>query len=285
MADKKMTAAEKKAAAEAAAQAAVKSKVTERQRLIGAGAVLAAVALFVGGYAVGNASDDDAIIGSKVVVDEPEDRRGPFDDRPGRDGDRPGDRFPGPTSRFDFEFPEGFEFPDDFDFPSGPRDGFDFDFLDDFEIPREGGAFGFGFECSDPGDHPGGIRCEFTFPDDFEFPEGFGFRRGPFSGDEFPPEASPPADEIPAESGFLGVEVVDGPDGITVVGIFPGSAADVVGIATDDVIVAVDRVDLRFVEDLATAITRSGAGTEVTITVIRDGQEERLAAVLGPPPS
>ena len=52
MADKKMTAAEKKAAAEAAVQIETDRKATERKRLIGAGAVLAAIALFVGGYAI-----------------------------------------------------------------------------------------------------------------------------------------------------------------------------------------------------------------------------------------
>jgi hypothetical protein len=71
MADKKMTAAEKKAATEAAALAEVDRKAAERKRLVGAGAALAAVALFVGGYAVGNATNDDGrLVGSAVIADD-----------------------------------------------------------------------------------------------------------------------------------------------------------------------------------------------------------------------
>ena len=78
MAEKKMTAAQKKAAAEAEAAAAAEKKQTERTRLMWAGAVLAAVALFAGGYAVGTSNDDDPLVRGAFVEDD--DRRGPFAD-------------------------------------------------------------------------------------------------------------------------------------------------------------------------------------------------------------
>jgi len=285
MAEKKMTAAEKKAAAEAAEDAETDRKTTERRRLVAAGAVLAAVALFVGGYAVGNSSDNDSIAASDVVVDESEedrpdrdeDRPSHDEDRPDRDDDRRGDRFPGPRSGLDF----GFDFPDFFDLPDGfPRD---FGFLDRFDFPSGQEGFGFGFECTADESGIGGFHCEFDLPEGF--PDRFPFPEAPFFDDALPPDLPPNAGEAPAGPGFLGVGVTEGPDGVTVVEIFPGSAADDFGVALDDVILAVDGVGLDSVEELAAVISGSGAGTEVTITVIRNSQEENLAVMLGSPPS
>lgn len=263
MADKKMTAAEKKTAAEAAVQIETARKTTEGRRLIGAGAVLAAVALFVGGYAVGNSGDNESFIGAERVFDEPTDRLPPFDRRPG-------DRFPGP--RGDHDFPEGFEFP-------GPRGGFDFELPERFDVP--GGGFGLGFDCFPSDAVRGGFHCEFSFPDVFEFP----FPGGPFSGDELIPDAPPPADEIPAKPGFLGVAVEQGPDGVVVVELFPGSPAASGGIEVGDVIVAADGITVETIDDLIDTVSNAGAGTVIAVTVMRDGAVQDFEVVLGVRPN
>ena len=263
MADKKMTAAQKKAAAEAAVQLEADRKVTERKRLIGAGAVLAAIALFVGGYAVGNSGDNESFIASERVLDESGDRRPPSDHRPR-------DHFPGP--RGGFEFPEGFEFP-------GRRGGFDFDFdfgfPEGFDVPGSGG-FGFGLDCFPSDAVRGGFHCEFAFPDVFEFP----FPGGPFSGDELPPDVRPPPDEVPAEAGFLGVAVVEGPDGVVVVELFPGSPAADGGIEVGDVVVSAGGVTVDNIHDLIGAVSDAGAGTVIEVTVMRDGTLRGFEVVL-----
>lgn len=261
MADKNMTAAQKKAAAEAAVQLERDRKVTERKRLIGAGAVLAAIALFVGGYAVGNSGDNESFIASERVLDESGDRRPPSDHRPR-------DHFPGP--RRGFELPEGFEFP-------GPSGGFDFDFgfPEGFDVPGSGG-FGFGLDCFPSDAVRGGFHCEFSFPDVFEFP----FSSGPFSGDELLPDAPPLADEVPAEPGFLGVAVVEGPDGVVVVELFPGSPAADGGIEVGDVVVSAGGVTVDNIHDLIGAVSDAGAGTVIEVTVMRDGTLRDFEVVL-----
>ena len=272
MADKKMTAAEKKAAAE--------SKATERKRLFGAGAALAAVALFVGGYAVGNASNDDGrVVGSAVITDDyPIGREGPFadrherhGDRPGRDGNRPGERFPGRDRGFGFEFPDGFKFPEDFDFPR------------DFEFPGPRGGFGFpeGFEFPEGFGFPGDGRFEFDF--DFNFPEGFEFPvpQGPLS-DRSPQPTDPPAiDDAFRGQGFLGVAVVETPDGVEVEEVFAGSPADGAGVEAGDPIISVEGVVISTVPDLVDVVAAAGAGTEVEVTVDRDGTELGIEVILG----
>ncbi len=261
MADKNMTAAQKKAAAEAAVQLERDRKVTERKRLIGAGAVLAAIALFVGGYAVGTSGDNESFIASERVLDESGDRRPPSDHRPR-------DHFPGP--RRGFELPEGFEFP-------GPSGGFDFDFgfPEGFDVPGSGG-FGFGLDCFPSDAVRGGFHCEFSFPDVFEFP----FSSGPFSGDELLPDAPPLADEVPAEPGFLGVAVVEGPDGVVVVELFPGSPAADGGIEVGDVVVSAGGVTVDNIHDLIGAVSDAGAGTVIEVTVMRDGTLRGFEVVL-----
>ena len=254
MADKKMTAAEKKAAAEAAVQIETDRKATERKRLIGAGAVLAAIALFVGGYAVGNSNDDFPSARAEPELLE-------------------GFEFPGP--RGGFEFPEGFEFP-------GPRGGFDFEFElpECFDFPGDG-RFGLGFDCFPSDVVRGGFHCEFSFPDVFEF----SFPERPFSGDEVPPDAPPPADEIPAEPGFLGVTVEERSDGVVVTGLIRRSPAAAGGIELGDVIVSADGFAVETIDDLIGAVSDAGAGTVIEVSVMRDGEVLDFEIVLGVRPN
>ena len=284
MAEKKMTAAQKKAAEEAAAQAEAARKETERKRLMGAGAILAAVALFVGGYAVGNAQDDDRFVGSDVVISpfdfEPGEEGFPFpedfefDDRrgPRGDDDRRGPRGGGP-------FGDGFEFPHDFDFDF--PEGFDFEGLPFFDEDGRGGpgffpegGFGFSLTCTPDGE------CTFELPEGFDFEDGF----------EFPP---PGRDEAPGDDdgfdpgapGFLGVAVVDSDDGVLVTELAPGSPAVDAGIQPGDTILEVDGDEIDVVEDLVDAIQGAGAGATADITVGRGQGEITFEVTLSAPPA
>lgn len=293
MADKKkMTAAEKKAAAEAAALSEADRKATERKRLIGAGAVLAAIALFVGGYAAGNSGDDDdSIFGADVVTEE----RGEEPEPPG-DGDRfpnprggfeDSDRFDfprGPRGGFEFDLPEGFDFPEGFELSPGRGGGSGFEFPHEFDVPRNGG-FEFGFDCSPTDAVPGGFHCDFnlpgTFGEGFEFP----FSDRPFGDDGIPPDAAPPTDQIPAEPGFLGVGVTEGADGVVVSQVFPDSPAADGGIEAGDVIASADGRAVEGVDDLVEIVSDAGAGTEIVVVVIRDGTAQEFLVLLGERPS
>jgi hypothetical protein len=286
MADKELTPAQKRAATiakkkaekEAAAVAEADRKETERKRLMGAGAVLVAIALFAGGYALGESSDDGDLIGSDIAIGE----RGFFDDdTPTPRGDRP----TGP--RGGFPFPEGFELPDNFAFhegcefpdrlpgpfgddgPRGPGGGFDFDLPEEFPF-GDGEGFGFSLECVDG-------ECTFQLPEGFDFSEDFDFPApgSPFGEDE------PDDDQAPfGEPGFLGVSVSDGPNGVLVNGLDPGSPADEAGIEPGDVFVSVDGASIETVEDLVDAIADAGAGTEVEVTIDRGGDEVSFDVVL-----
>jgi hypothetical protein len=289
MAEKKMTAAETRAAEAAAAETAAARKQTERKRLLGAGAVLAAIALFAGGYAIGNASDDDRVIGSDVALapfdlDAREAVPFPgfdFDDRRGPGGDRgpfPGDRR-GPHGGFgfhdecpfldDYGFGEGFEFPEgipffDEDGRRGPGP---------FPFPE--GGFGFSLECTSDG------QCTFTLPDGFEFGEGFEFSVP--DADEGPGNDDIPG--LPGEPGFLGVAVTEAPDGVVVTELAPGSPAEQAGIVPGDLILQVDGAEIEVTDDLVDAIQDAGAGTTVAVTVGRGEGRITFQVTLSAPPA
>ena len=256
MADKNKTAEAEKAAEERTS--------IERRRLIQAGAVLAAVTLFVGGYAVGNAADDDdPFVRSDVIVDERRPERFPDRERiPERRRDRFPERFdfdfPEDFEDFDFRFPRGFERCFEFHYPPEPGDGFHFDedcrFFERFDIPFE--------------------DFEFRFPEDFEdfefrFPEDF---------DSIPPGVLPGA-------GFLGVDVFGSAEGVVVAEVLDGSAADAAGIASGDVIVEVAGLPVDSVEELAVIIADAGAGAEVEVFVLRGDRAMSFEVVLGERPS
>ena len=102
--------------------------------------------------------------------------------------------------------------------------------------------------------------------------------------------------EITADTGFLGVETADldavapavlerfGIDldaGAFVVDVSPGTAAAEAGIAEGDVVIAVAGEETPTSGDVRAAIREHKAGDEVTITVVRAGEEVELQATLG----
>ncbi len=266
MADKNKTAEDEKVAEE--------RRSIEKRRLMQAGAVLAAVTLFVGGYAVGNAADDDddSFVRSDVIVDERRPDRFPDRERiPERRRDRfpdgfdfPEDfedfefRFPEDFEDFEFRFPRGFERCFEFHYPPEPGDGFHFpedcQFFERFDIPFE--------------------DFEFRFPEDFELP----FPRDFFDEDPIDPGAA-------FEAGFLGVVVFGSPEGVVVAEILEGSAADTAGIVDGDVIVEVAGISVDSVEDLAVVVAEAGAGAEVEVFVLRGDRAISFDVELGERPS
>ena len=92
-----------------------------------------------------------------------------------------------------------------------------------------------------------------------------------------------------AEHALLGVSLRDGlsaVDGTTlqgaeVVEVVPGSAADSAGLQAGDTVVAVDDDTATGAESLTAHIRERAPGTEVTLTVVRDGRSIDLPATLG----
>lgn len=210
------TAAEKAAEEQAAAEAAAAASRADRQRLMWAGAFLAAVALFAAGYVVGDAGDDDTIVGSDTAV----------------------------ASQTDVPVPG---------VPPAPMPGRD-------RGPNQSGVPGPGIGPHTPGQTP----------------------RGQYSpGDRVPGFDQAPGDETPVlEPGYLGISVRQTPDGVAVVEVIAGAPGDDAGIAVDDLIVAVDGIDVVTVRQFARHIRISGSGAEVQITLVRDGIESTVTALL-----
>jgi S1-C subfamily serine protease len=102
--------------------------------------------------------------------------------------------------------------------------------------------------------------------------------------------------EITADTGFLGVETVDLDrvnaavldrfdvdldEGAFVVDVADGTAAEAAGVEEGDVVVAVDGDEVSTSVEVRDAIRSRRAGDEVTITVMRAGEEVDLTATLG----
>ena len=102
--------------------------------------------------------------------------------------------------------------------------------------------------------------------------------------------------EITADTGFLGVETadldavapavlerfdIDREEGAFVVDVSPGTAAAEAGLEEGDVVIAVGDDEVASSVEVRDAIRSRRAGDEVTITVVRDGDELELTATLG----
>ncbi len=72
--------------------------------------------------------------------------------------------------------------------------------------------------------------------------------------------------------------------GAVIESVQPGSGADVGGIRTGDVVVAVDGIPLRSMGDLVAEVRRRAPGMTVVFEVLRDGAELEIEVVLGERP-
>ena len=69
--------------------------------------------------------------------------------------------------------------------------------------------------------------------------------------------------------------------GIIVNSVTPGSAAERAGIRQGDVIVALDGAPVNEVNAFRNRIASSGPGAQVTLTILRDNREQKIAATTG----
>lgn len=89
-------------------------------------------------------------------------------------------------------------------------------------------------------------------------------------------------------SGFLGVQLeprLDGGSGALVAEVVSDSGADAAGIRVGDVVVAVDGVDITGQAGLVATIRDLEPGDEVTVLLVRDGDEVTVTATLGERPA
>lgn len=85
------------------------------------------------------------------------------------------------------------------------------------------------------------------------------------------------------QQGFLGVGLADrtdGGQGTVIVEVQAGSPADAAGFEVDDIVIAVDGQRVAGRLGFVAAVRERDPGSEVTITVLRDGVEVDLTAVL-----
>ncbi len=95
------------------------------------------------------------------------------------------------------------------------------------------------------------------------------------------------ADKIVAgestEAGFLGVGGADATGdraGAAITEVEPGSPADEAGVTDEDVVTAVDDRDVSSMVDLAAAVRTKAPGDQVTLTLLRDGEERTVEVTL-----
>ncbi len=88
----------------------------------------------------------------------------------------------------------------------------------------------------------------------------------------------------PIESGFLGVtgdDPSDGSAGVEIASVEPGSAAEVAGLEVGDRVLSIDGAPVTAIEELAGLVLARQAGDEITLKVVRNGQDLEVDAVLG----
>jgi serine protease Do len=89
-------------------------------------------------------------------------------------------------------------------------------------------------------------------------------------------ELSPPS----PDSGFLGVTIEPGKNGVKITSITPGSAASKAGLKVDDVILAVSGKTTEDPDALLSRLSRTKPGDVVTLRVRRDEEELEMKATL-----
>ncbi|MGD2136475.1 MAG: M20/M25/M40 family metallo-hydrolase [Gemmatimonadales bacterium] len=75
-------------------------------------------------------------------------------------------------------------------------------------------------------------------------------------------------------------DMTDSPGGVRLTGVRSGSAADEAGLRAGDIIVQIDRFEVRDLQGLQTALVSLSAGDTVTIVYVRDGRRLETQATL-----
>ena len=105
-----------------------------------------------------------------------------------------------------------------------------------------------------------------------------------FSGNSVTPEIAA-AMELPEAKGALVAEVLSGSPADQA-GLRGGTREEL-GIGTvlgGDVIIALDNQEVQDFEDLISFLSHHSVGDTVTVTIIRNGQEQKVELTLGPRP-
>ena len=97
---------------------------------------------------------------------------------------------------------------------------------------------------------------------------------------------------INRDGGFLGLELENAEDGVTVLEVADDSPAQVAQVMPGDIVLRVDKLDLtdekrnkdRATSDLVNYIGVLSPGTEVNLTLLRDGDEKEIDVVLAERP-
>ena len=89
------------------------------------------------------------------------------------------------------------------------------------------------------------------------------------------------ADPAARPRAFLGAELSDGDDGVTVKTVLAGGPAAKAGLKPGDRVRKLGDADIRSAEDLSTRLVKSPEGSKHTLTVQRDGREVTVTLELG----
>jgi hypothetical protein len=103
------------------------------------------------------------------------------------------------------------------------------------------------------------------------------------------PDVNPPAGPrhlvppvVPqGKGGYLGVQISDGPDGVRIDGVQPGSAAAAGGLIEGDVVLSVDGTPTARTADLVALIAAHRPGDLVELRIRRAGAEQTVRVTLG----
>jgi serine protease Do len=88
--------------------------------------------------------------------------------------------------------------------------------------------------------------------------------------------------EIPPERGFLGVQLDDDEGGPRIRTVVASSAAEQIGLLPGDLVLGVEGQPTRTWREVVAAIRAHRVGSVVSLSVVRDGEELRFRARLGP---
>lgn len=86
------------------------------------------------------------------------------------------------------------------------------------------------------------------------------------------------------ETAFLGVVgefVSEGQAGALITEVIPGTAAEDAGIEVGDIIISIDDVEIKGIDDLAAQVRAHRAGEIVALVLIREGEEMVIEVTLG----
>jgi membrane-associated protease RseP (regulator of RpoE activity) len=87
------------------------------------------------------------------------------------------------------------------------------------------------------------------------------------------------------QSVYLGVQLTQTPDGLTIAAVIAGSPADKAGLQRGDVIKSIDGTSVSNVQAVRSALTGKNPGDTVTVSITRNGNAQDVTVTLEAPPT